>query len=209
MLKFITEDYLKDSYRKEPFTDFDLKVDERLTPGGRQYLLDKGIKINSNLPTDNKNILKKQEANEEKIKSNEDLKQKKLLYKLKALEVLFLSSASEMLSEDIKLTQKIVDLGRHIKGIREFIEGTCELAIINPKNSYENFADIEITDVYIHLKNSKEILNLYYLFCKLEEFKYEIILDFEKSDILDKILENVYEIESTLSGIIKKEAGER
>ena len=53
MLKFITEEYLKDLYRKEPFINFDLKTNERLTPGGRQYLLDKGIKMNSNLPTDN------------------------------------------------------------------------------------------------------------------------------------------------------------
>ena len=61
MLKFITEEYLKDLYRKEPFINFDLKTNERLTPGGRQYLLDKGIKMNSNLPTDNQEALKKQE----------------------------------------------------------------------------------------------------------------------------------------------------
>ncbi|MDU2320675.1 MAG: cobalamin adenosyltransferase [Clostridium perfringens] len=189
MLKFITEEYLKDLYRKEPFINFDLKTNERLTPGGRQYLLDKGIKMNSNLPTDNQEALKKQDVEAEKIKSDENLKEKKLLYKLKALEALFLSSASEMLNEDIKLTQKIIDLGRHIKGIREFIEGTCELEITTPKNS-------------------KELLNLYYLFCKLEEFKYEVILDFEGAEVLEGILKNIYEIEATLSGMIKKEAGE-
>ena len=208
MLKFITEEYLKDLYRKEPFTNFDLKTDERLTPGGRQYLLDKGIKMNSNLPTDNQEALKKQDVKAEKIKSDENLKEKKLLYKLKALEALFLSSASEMLNQDIKLTQKIIDLGRHIKGIREFIEGTCELEITTPKNSNKNFTDIEVTDVYIHLENSKELLNLYYLFCKLEEFKYEVILDFEGAEALEGILKNIYEIEVTLSGMIKKEAGE-
>lgn len=208
MLKFITEEYLKDLYRKETFMKFDLKTDERLTPGGRQYLLDKGIKINSNLPTNNQSALKKEDINEEKISSNKDLNGKKLLYKLKALEALFLSSASEMLNKDIKLTQKIVDLVRDIKSIREFIEGKCELEITNTKNSNENFVNIEITDVYIHLKNSKEVLILYYLFCKLEEFKYEIILDFQGAEILDQVLENIYKIEDTLSRMIKKEAGE-
>lgn len=208
MLKFITEEYLKDLYRKEPFTNFHLKTDERLTPGGRQYLLDKGIKMYSNLPTDNKEVLEKQDVEVEKIKSYENLKKKKLLYKLKALEAVFLSSASEMLNEDIKLTQKIIDLGRYIKGIRDFIEGTCKLEITNPKNSNKNFTDIEITDVYIHLENSKELLILYYLFCKLEEFKYEVILGFEESEILECILQNIYEIEATLSGMIKIEAGE-
>ena len=53
--------------------------------------------MNSNLPTDNQEALKKQDVEAEKIKSDENLKEKKLLYKLKALEALFLSSASEML----------------------------------------------------------------------------------------------------------------
>lgn len=224
MLKFITEEYLKDSYRKEAFIEFELKADERLTPGGRQYLLDKGIKINSNLPTNNKYTnnkntfdekkkLKKEEiktetVNIEEAKCCEDLKVKKILYKFKALETLFLSSASEMVSADIKIAQKIVDLGRRIKNIREYVEGTCDVEIINPKNSNEHIDSLEITDVYIHLKNSKQILSLYYLYCKLQEFKYEVSLDLKGQDNLDKILNGLYEIENSLSGIIKVEAGE-
>ena len=44
-MRFITEEDLKVAYKKEPFTTYDTKAGERLTPGGRQFLLDKGIKI--------------------------------------------------------------------------------------------------------------------------------------------------------------------
>ncbi|MGL5611975.1 hypothetical protein, partial [Cetobacterium sp.] len=45
MLKFITEEYLRELYRKEPFECFQIEQNQRLTPGGRQYLLDKKVKI--------------------------------------------------------------------------------------------------------------------------------------------------------------------
>lgn len=44
-MRFITENELRDLYRQEPFTSFTLQTDERLTPGARQYLLDKGINM--------------------------------------------------------------------------------------------------------------------------------------------------------------------
>lgn len=215
MLKFITEDYLKDLYRKQTFKDFDLKEGQRLTPGGRQYLLDKGIKINSNLPTSNKNNFKEEKLNvEENIKIDkfkndieENLNKNRLIYKFKALETLFISSASEILNEDIKLAQRVVDLGRNIKSIRESIEENRELEIVINKDNNIIFETFEVTDIYMHLKNSKSILNLYYLFCKLQEFKYEIVLSFQEEE-LDKVLMNLEIIGNTLVIIIKKEVGE-
>lgn len=44
-MKFITEDDLRDLYKKEPFMDYDLQPGERLTPGARQFLLDRGINL--------------------------------------------------------------------------------------------------------------------------------------------------------------------
>ncbi len=41
-MRFITENELRDLYRQEHFTSFTLQTNERLTPGGRQYLLDHG-----------------------------------------------------------------------------------------------------------------------------------------------------------------------
>ena len=42
-MKFITEEDLRDLYKKQPFTDYDLKKGERLTPGARQFLVDRGV----------------------------------------------------------------------------------------------------------------------------------------------------------------------
>ena len=42
-MKFITEDELRYLYRKEPFTTYEPEPGTRLTPGARQFLLDRGI----------------------------------------------------------------------------------------------------------------------------------------------------------------------
>ena len=44
-MRFITDNELRDLYRQEHFTSFTLQTNERLTPGGRQYLLDHGINM--------------------------------------------------------------------------------------------------------------------------------------------------------------------
>lgn len=42
-MKFITEEDLRDLYKRQPFTNYDLQPGERLTPGARQFLVDRGI----------------------------------------------------------------------------------------------------------------------------------------------------------------------
>ena len=42
-MKFVTEDELRCLYRKEPFTTYIPEPGTRLTPGGRQFLLDRGV----------------------------------------------------------------------------------------------------------------------------------------------------------------------
>ena len=44
-MKFITETDLRDLYKIQPFTDYDLQEGERLTPGARQFLLDRGVDL--------------------------------------------------------------------------------------------------------------------------------------------------------------------
>lgn len=49
-MKFITEEDLRDLYKKEPFMEYNLQEGERLTPGARQFLLDRGINLYDNDP---------------------------------------------------------------------------------------------------------------------------------------------------------------
>lgn len=203
MFRFITEDYLKDLYRNEPFKEFKLNENEKLTPGGRQYLLDKGIKINSNLPTDSK---KEEKIDETLIDENNKYGYKTITYKCKSIEASFLESASKIINEDLNLAQKLIDLGREIKNIREFTEGKTKLES-NPKICDFYNEEIEITDVYIHLKNSKQILNLYILLCKLNEFKYYLLEKYENDELVKEILINLENIINILSMTISKEIG--
>lgn len=52
-MKFITEEDLRDLYKKQPFMDYDLQPGERLTPGARQFLLDRGINLYDDDPIQN------------------------------------------------------------------------------------------------------------------------------------------------------------
>lgn len=66
-MKFITEDDLRDLYKKEPFMDYDLQPGERLTPGARQFLLDRGINLYDDDPFLNTGFKKSASS-----KSNDD-----------------------------------------------------------------------------------------------------------------------------------------
>ena len=61
-MKFITEIDLRDLYRKEPFTHYELEPGARFTPGARQFLSDKGINILDNGPYTNKKAENKKKA---------------------------------------------------------------------------------------------------------------------------------------------------
>ncbi len=44
-MKFITEEQLRQFYDENPAFEYELQSDERLTPGARQFLLDKGVNL--------------------------------------------------------------------------------------------------------------------------------------------------------------------
>ena len=44
-MKFITENDLRALYKAQPFSSYDPKEGERLTPGARQFLIDRGINM--------------------------------------------------------------------------------------------------------------------------------------------------------------------
>lgn len=51
-MKFITEDDLRLAYKSVPFTSYVIMPQERLTPGGRQFLIDRQIRICDSNPPD-------------------------------------------------------------------------------------------------------------------------------------------------------------
>lgn len=223
MMKFITEEYLRDLYRKEPFNTYKLEQGQRLTPGAAEYLSDKGIKLSDDSKV-NANISPKnsaktpEETSKEIIKDmgNSDVKfnlNKKLCLKLKSMEAKFLVVSSEILKEDIILAQSVINLGRKISNIRNVLDGKGTLEPIYLKectgmNSSNSEADLddcfEITEFHMQFPKSNAILKMNVLRCAVQELQLEIIDTYKSDDesLKSKIMDNVNLIINSLSQLI-------
>ncbi|AZV56190.1 ethanolamine utilization protein [Clostridium sp. AWRP] len=167
-MKFITEIDLRDLYRKEPFTDYELKLGTRLTPEASQFLSDKGINmfddesyyknknvVNKGQPVEKKQDVDKKQAvekketvekvqtiNENQIpaqpKKKNNWKKKKLYSKMKSTEALFLITEEELLNKDILWAQNVISLGKQFTKIKNAIQD---------KGSVENLCIKECTAI--------------------------------------------------------------
>jgi ethanolamine utilization cobalamin adenosyltransferase len=227
MIKFITEEYLRDLYRKEPFNTYKLQQGQRLTPGAAQYLSDKRIKMINDDSKANENNQVKAVKQVETIKQEEngnsnlnlDLNlKKKLCCKLKSIEATFLVTSSEILREDIILAQNIISLGRKISNIRNVVEGKGTLEPIycrectgmNSLNFTTELEDcFEITEFHMQLDKSSAILKIHVLRCALRELHFEIIDTYKNDDddLKDRIMKNINSIINSLSQFICSAVG--
>lgn len=209
-MKFITEEYLRDLYKKEPFNTYELNQGERLTPGASQYLSDRGIKMSNEVSFNNKKTPEVKQLKTLPIRNNN---KKKLCYKLKSIEAAFLVASSDILKEDIILAQNIIALGKNITSIRKFIEEKGELERlscqectgINSTNFYDDIDDcFEITEFYMQLEKSKEILKLHTLRCALYELKLYVFEAYEDDDnnLGDDVIKNFNSIINSISQMI-------
>lgn len=225
MIRFITEEYLRDLYRKETFDTYKLQQGQRLTPGASQYLSDKRIKLitdDSKAKVSNKVKAAKQvEAVKQEEKSNSNLNlnlKKKLCCKLKSIEATFLVTSSEILKEDIILAQNIISLGRKISNIRNVVEGKGTLEAVclkectgtNSLNFTTELEDcFEITEFHMQLNKSNVILKTHVLRCALREIHFEIIDAYENDDddLKNRIINNINSIINSLSQLICSAVG--
>ncbi len=227
MIKFITEEYLRDLYRKEPFNTYKLQQGQRLTPGAAQYLSDKRIKMINDDSKANENnqvkavkpveTIKQEENGNSNLNLDLNLK-KKLCCKLKSIEATFLVTGSEILREDIILAQNIISLGRKISNIRNVVEGKgtlepiyCrECTAMNSLNFTTELEDcFEITEFHMQLDKSSAILKIHVLRCALRELHFEIIDTYKNDDddLKDRIMKNLNSIVNSLSQFICSAVG--
>lgn len=225
MVRFITEEYLRDLYRKEPFDTYKLQQGQRVTPGAAQYLSDKRIKMitedskakESNQVKAEKPVETVKQEEKRNLKLNSNLK-KKLCCKLKSIEATFLVTSSEILKEDILLAQNIISLGRKISNIRNVVEGKGTLEPIYCKectgmNSSSFTTELEdcfeITEFHMQLDKSSAILKTHLLRCALRELHFEIINAYKSDDedLKDKITNNINSIINSLSQLICSAVG--
>ena len=138
-MKFITEEDLRDLYKKQPFTDYDLKKGERLTPGARQFLVDRGVDMyDRNDPLAVLNTQKDKVKAEQSAKPGESSgcrNMKKLCGRMKALHSLFLLTARELLDTDLCLSQQLTGLSRHFAALGSLTDGKTEAVGLESKAS--------------------------------------------------------------------------
>lgn len=180
MLKFITEEYLREKYKNKPFDSFIIENNEKLTPGGKEYLLDKKIKI---------------ENSEEKNKKFDKSINKSHLYKIKSINMEIYSLICEFLKKDIKVANELLEISKILKNIINTLEGKEQLMKIS--NEINNIQDIELVESYLYYANGK------YIFL-IKRISYELLSIQELFLNNDGIIKNFIYIENKLENIIFK-----
>jgi len=175
-MKFITEDDLRILFRREPFTTYDLPAGTRLTPGARQFLVDKKIPI-----SDDPMMVKRK--NEKPAEKKEEAPEKEIcrdrfLLKKKALQAQFLETGLELLNRDVLLAEQIFALERKLSDLgkegRE-VEFEFEPCTGFHKESFNKPSDdcFEITGFHAQSEKGKEIVLLHRLRCSVRELAAE------------------------------------
>ncbi|WP_312470194.1 cobalamin adenosyltransferase [Neobacillus sp.] len=216
-MKFITEGDLRDLYKKEPFTAYDLESDARLTPGARQFLTDRGINM-LNDASGTRTVKAKKSA--ELLESKNNWKKLRLYSLLKSIDALFLLTVEELLSRDVCLAQSTLKLNRHFSCIKNTvkIKGTVEnlscseCTGINENNFSATLDDcFEITDFHMQLEKGREILILHRLRCALQEIEpvtQELSCSSEEEKkLFEEIVCKVNQIINSLSQLICSAVG--
>lgn len=198
-MRFITEIDLRYLYNDKAFTVYNIDQDVRLTPGARQFLTDKRIKISNNDISKKRDIIKKEKVTSI-LKEKNDWRYKKLLAKISSLEAVFFLSIEEILDRDIVLAQEITELSKSITKIKKSLKtktllesfefDEC-LGIKKDESLQELEFCFDITDFHIQLKGGKDILILHRLRCLLGEIEPVILelCEYNEEDI--KLYQNI------------------
>ena len=207
---FITESDLRDQFKLQPITKFKLPPDTKLTPGARQFLLDRGVDLYDEIQ--NSDSFKGKKQKDEKVQEKSLKISSRLSSKLKLLHSETLLCATNFIGGDIVIIQDISKVSRFVLGILKYIEcgimtenleyKVCEH--INEVNFDEELSDcFEINDFYVQVENGKDIITLYRLKMLYRNF-YEELEDyqFESEEVKTNVKKYMCQVINTLSRLI-------
>ncbi len=175
---FITEDDLRDLYKTAPFTTYTPKEGTRLTPGARQFLVDRGIDMysqesrkNTMVPVKGKSLPTGKEAS---------LPVRRLQARMRSIHGSFLESLSAAIEENPAGAQELAVLSRQLTSLKslspEWSKATnlCCMECTGIKN--ENFSQdlgecFEINEFHLQAPKGKEIIRLHHLRNQLQELE--------------------------------------
>lgn len=224
-MKFITEEDLRDLYKKEPFTSYEIEEGVRLTPGARQFLLDRGINMYED--EDLLYMRKPQTAaappkNEESrdvppvlSEKKTDWRKMKLLSKIELTEALLLLTGEQLSEKDVCQAQSVIGLARQVNQMKNAVKGNAVLDTLTGRDcsgmNAENFSCslgdcFEITEFHLQFEKSGNLLTLHKLRCALHELEaviWETCSECPQyAELCEGLIGKVNQIINTLSQMI-------
>ena len=177
-MKFITEDDLRLAYKSVPFTSYVIMPQERLTPGGRQFLIDRQIRICASSPPDPGEA---GPGRKEDIRlSGADCKiSSDTAAFIRTVQALLLQTGSDLLEINVLTAQEIFTLERRVAGLlkeRPAQGPECiGCAGITPDNWDCLLEDcFEVTGFHAQSPRGREIVRLHLLRCTLRQLAGKI-----------------------------------
>lgn len=201
-MKFITEMELRDLYKREPFTIYVLEPETKITPGARQFLVDRRVTL---VPAQSAAGEKAATNQGEQVSKGETRSNLRLFRKLERVEALFFLVAAELLhSGRTDLAEEIMDLGKCFQNICQAAREQTAPASIQfwqcseeeiEKRSANLEKHLDISEFHVRLENGKELALLNYLRTSLREVEPAILESYWqeeqqiclRQDLIDKI----------------------
>ncbi len=203
-MRFITEEDLRQQFRRERFTEYEPEPGTRLTPGARQFLSDRGIRFTE---TENgwrsgngqTGFGKKEDG--DSLKQNGQPKETEAETRLQgahpaeeltcwqlelgSLQADFLQAGLELQREDVLASKEIFELERNLSRLasgEETAEGEkrwemlCPACTgIGPENSRKLLGDcFEITGFHAQSPNGRVVIRLHVLRSRLRKLEREL-----------------------------------
>lgn len=175
-MKFITEMELRDLYKTEPFATYFLQPDTKITPGARQFLVDRRVTLVQAQCSDG-NKSNSDESDQTQVRENWCTL--RLRRRMDSIESLFLLIAAELLhSGDAVLSEEVMALGKCFRNVqnaeREQIApdnlqfwGWSEEELKIRSDNMDKY--VNISQFHAGLENGREIALLNYLRASLRE----------------------------------------
>lgn len=128
-MQFLTEDILSGQYRKAAFTEYYVPENTKLTPGGRQYLIDRKVKIidpkldsifqkkpcrirEEDISTGKSDVI-----SEPMTKETGSIKEQRISYFFRLALTALLEAALKIMAFDLELSQQLFVLEDYIKSV--------------------------------------------------------------------------------------------
>ena len=208
-MKFITEYDLRARFNEQPFTDYIIEKNTRLTPGARQFLSDRRITL----------LEDGAEACEAADSKKDSLAIAKLLSDVEVLEAEFLVITSQIIETDIEIAGQMSKAGHEFGRIKTLLtDGAADINI-----SFEGCTGMDkdhfgkdlgncfdITDFYIQSPNGKIIVQMNALRAKIRAMRLsaaEALSADKEEKRQEAVTEAVNQIINKLSQLICMAAG--